>query len=233
MPQLAKRKRKYASGSKKRCTNGPAAMAEQIVTHARQIGLNVCAGDITPGDGNCFYYALLQQIHRFETMESLIHLTPIPNHLQLRRMICQYIQENQNEIRYIREYRELYTNVLQYEYNLFWDDFLIQQMCNGVYATELFIKVAAVLLGCHIHITSELCTETNPYNIVTPSWDETDHSSGSYIFIIGNLSGIHFQSLTPLEEVNQSHINTHSQLLMKHQMVLRPRWKVINSMETD
>ena len=43
---------------------------------------------------------------------------------------------------------------------------------------------------------------------------------------------IHFQSLTPLEEVNQSHINTDSQLLMKHQMVLRPRWKVINSMET-
>ena len=78
-------------------------MAEQIVTNARRIGLNVCAGDITPGDGNCFHHALLQQIHRFETLESLIPLTPIPNHLQLRRMISQYIQENQNEIRYIRE----------------------------------------------------------------------------------------------------------------------------------
>ena len=62
MPQLAKRKRKYASGSKKQCTNGPAAMAEQIVANARRIGLNICAGDITPGDGNCFYRALLQQI---------------------------------------------------------------------------------------------------------------------------------------------------------------------------
>ena len=65
MPQLAKRKRRYASGSKKRCMNGPSAMAEQIVTNVRRIGLNVCAGDITPGDGNCFYHALLQQIHHF------------------------------------------------------------------------------------------------------------------------------------------------------------------------
>ena len=78
-------------------------------------------------------------------------------------MICHYIQDNHNEIRYIRGYRELHTNVLQYEYNLLWDDFLIQQMCNGMYASELFIKVAAVLLGCHIYITSELCAETNPY----------------------------------------------------------------------
>ena len=86
-------------------------MPEQIVSNARRNGLNVRAGDITPGDGNCFYHALLQQIHRFETSESLIPLTPIQNHLQLHRMICQYIQDNQNELRYIQGYRELYTNV--------------------------------------------------------------------------------------------------------------------------
>ena len=209
MPRLPKRKQLYTSHSKKHCTNGPAAMAEQIVINARQIGLNVSAGDITPGDGNCFYHALLQQICRFETLDSMIPLTPIPNHLQLRRIICQYIQDNRSEISYIQEYRELYTNVLQYEYNLSWDDFLIQQMCNGVYATELFIKVAAVLLRCNIYITSELCTETHPYNIITPSWGESDHSSSNYIFTIGNLSGVHFQSLIPLEEVAQFHSNNY------------------------
>ena len=49
--------------------------------NCHQCQMNVCAGDITPGDGNCFYNALLQQIHRFETLESLIPMTPIPNHL--------------------------------------------------------------------------------------------------------------------------------------------------------
>ena len=54
-------------------------MAEQIVINARQIGLNVSAGDKTSGDGNCFYHALLQQIRGFETLDSMIPLTPIPN----------------------------------------------------------------------------------------------------------------------------------------------------------
>ena len=61
----------------------------------------MAAGDITPRDGNCFYHALLQQIHWFETLESLIPLTPIPNYLQLCRMICRYIEDNQNETSYI------------------------------------------------------------------------------------------------------------------------------------
>ena len=37
-------------------------MAEIIVNNARQIGLNVRADTVTPGDGNCFYHAILQQL---------------------------------------------------------------------------------------------------------------------------------------------------------------------------
>ena len=39
-------------------------MANIIVNNARRIGLNVHADDVTPGDGNCFYHALLQQLQR-------------------------------------------------------------------------------------------------------------------------------------------------------------------------
>ena len=35
-----------------------------------------------------------------------------------------------------------------------WDNFLNEQSRNGVYATELFIKTTAVLVGINIHITS-------------------------------------------------------------------------------
>lgn len=165
MPILSKRKRTYSCRRKQQCVNVPLVMAEQIVNNARQIGLNVVADEITPGDGNCFYHAILQQIHRFEEIDSMISLTPTPTHLQLRQIVCEYVRNNQNEIRYICEYREFYDTTIQYEYNLSWNDFLNQQMNNGVYATELFIKTAAVLLGCKIHITSEMCTTTHPYNI--------------------------------------------------------------------
>ena len=101
-------------------------------------------------------------------------------------------------------------------------------MCNGVYATELFIKVAAVLLQCNSYITAKLCTEAHPHNIITLLWGESDHSSSSYIFTIGNLSGIHFQSLIFLEEVAQFHSNIESlPLLIKHQIALRPQKTLI------
>ena len=38
-------------------------MANIIVRNALDIGLNVCADSITPRDGNCFYHAVLQQLH--------------------------------------------------------------------------------------------------------------------------------------------------------------------------
>ena len=73
-----------------------------------------------------------------------------------------------------------------------WDNFLNEQSRNGVYATELFIKTTAVLVGINIHITSEHCTREHPYNIVTSTWsDEDTHSVNS--ILIGNISGVHFQ----------------------------------------
>ena len=75
-----------------------------------------------------------------------------------------------------------------------WDNYLNDQLCNEVYATELFIKTTAVLVGINMHITSEHCTRQHPYNIVTSTWnDEETHNANS--ILIGNISGVHFQSL--------------------------------------
>ena len=68
MSRKAKRKRNYTQIkkdiTKRYCTKGPIAMANIIVNNARRIELNVRADDVTPGDGNCFYHALLQQLQR-------------------------------------------------------------------------------------------------------------------------------------------------------------------------
>ena len=73
--------------SKRNCTNGAKTMAEIIVNNARQIGLNVCADTVTPGDGNCFYHAILQQLQRCEINidhhSSHLNLDTLPTHLEL------------------------------------------------------------------------------------------------------------------------------------------------------
>lgn len=143
-------------------------MATIIVNNARRIGLQVCSDRVTPGDGNCFYHAVLQQMQRND-----IHATsdvfqyPLPTHLELRQLICRYVQEQQNDIPYIQQYRTFYNNVLHEEYNMTWDEFLANQSHNGVHATELFIKTTAVFIGLNIHITTQYCTTAHPYNVVT------------------------------------------------------------------
>ena len=72
-------------------------MANIIVNNARRIGLNVhhSADNVTPGDGNCFYHALLQQLQRSDIAidyhSSKLNLNLLPSHLKLRSAICEYV----------------------------------------------------------------------------------------------------------------------------------------------
>ena len=201
-------------------------MVNIIANNARGIGLNVCANEVTPGDGNCFYHAILQ-LQRSEIItnhhSSHLNLNPLPTHLELRAAIYEYVQQYQNSIPYIQQYYTFYNNVLYDEYNMTWDNFLIEQSHSGVYAIELFIKTIAVLVGINISITSEYCTQQHPYNIITSTWsDEETHSINS--LLLGNISGIHFQSLIPCESdiaSDMENLTVHTP--KRHQMILRTR----------
>ena len=224
--RLTQRKRVNCT-PKRRCTKGVEGMAEIIVNNARQIGLNVHADTATPGDGNCFYHAILQQLQRSEIVidqhSPHLNLDPLPTHLELRVAICEYVQHHQNDIAYIQQYRTLYNNVLYEEYNLTWENFINEQSRNGVYVTELFIKTTAVLVGLNIHITSEYCTQQHPYNIVTSTWNNEETHNNVNSILIGNISGVHFQSLIPCDTgINYLSIEIESQeeqTSNRHQMV--------------
>ena len=242
MPRKTKRKRIYiqynkqTNKSKKICTRVPNAMVNIVTNNARRVGLHVHADEVTPGDGNCFYHAILQQLQRSEIVAehhpSHLNLNPLPTYLELRAAICEYVQQNQNSIPYIQQYHTFYINELYEEYNMTWDNFLIEQTHSGVYATELFIKTTTVLVGINICITSEYCTQQHPYNIVTSTWsDEETHHVNS--LLLGNISGLHFQSLIPCEldiAADMENLTVHTP--NRHQMKLRTRTKFTNKQST-
>ena len=88
--------------------------------------------------------------------------------------------------------------MLSAEYsNMSWDNHIAQQRRVGTYATEVFIKATAVYMGIDILITSENCTEQNPYTKVIKSWNN-EILDVSPSIVIENISGIHFQSFLPL-----------------------------------
>ena len=71
---------------------------------------------------------------------------------------------------YIQQYRGMYNMVLNDEHQCMpWSAFSNEQNIIGTYATELFNKMTAVIIGVDIHITSEHCTRDSPYNKITSS----------------------------------------------------------------
>ena len=70
-------------------------MVNIIVNNARQMGLNVHGDNVTPGDGNCFYHAFLQQLQRSDIVidyhSSHFNLNPLPSHLELKGNYSQKI----------------------------------------------------------------------------------------------------------------------------------------------
>ena len=69
-------------------------MADTIFDNAQRIGLAVCRDAPTPGDGNCFYHSVIQQLARNDVRPVIRHVHL--SHSILRGMVYVCIQENYN-----------------------------------------------------------------------------------------------------------------------------------------
>ena len=187
----------------------PVNMAHIILQNVSNVWLYVELDEITSGDGNCFYHAVIQQFHRPEVDRYLAH----DYHELLRRSVYTFVHEGESSIAYIQEYKKFYQSVLSGDFdNMSWETFVQQQSRIATYATELFIKASAVYIGLDVLITSENCTEEQPYAKVIRTWNDNGPNDSPSI-LIGNISGVHFQSLLPL----QQHIDVQvHQLIMQH-----------------
>ena len=107
-------------------------MAEQILQNALRIGLYIELDDITTGDGNCFYHAIIQQLRRPEIRRQLALDLTNTNHKMLRESICGFINDSESSTKYIQECRLYYETVLSAEYrNMSWDNHIAQQSRVG------------------------------------------------------------------------------------------------------
>ena len=126
-------------------------MATQIVSNARSAGFDVAYDFPTLGDGNCFYRAVIQQMH---------------DSYKLRIAVVNYVlRESYKQNIYIQQYKDHYEEILHAENgNMSWLQFLHHQANNAVYVTELFVKGTAVFLWIDIHINTLGCNSSHPYS---------------------------------------------------------------------
>ena len=118
-----------------------------------QCGLNVRLDSYTPGDGDCWYHAVVQQLRRPE-ISAIIYrkLTVIDRH-DLRAKLS----SNVHDIQYHCPNILLYKTFIENNNNFTWGQYLNEQSSNNRMVDDIFIMSTAVLIGLDIHINSAKC----------------------------------------------------------------------------
>ena len=179
-------------------------LAHQVVENARRIGLNLTFEQPTPGNGNCFYHAVVSQIQRREIIAQIPAHLHFTDHDALRVAVVNFVRQNPYYpvfLNYMQAYQVTYPN-------LTFDQILDRQQQSSTYAIELFIHATAFMLNIPILVTSEKNTNAKPYQLIRCSAGEsadasieisqmlTDEQNGTRFFLrLGSINSDHFQSL--------------------------------------
>ena len=167
----------------------------------RRIGLSFSYNAITPGDGNCWYHSVVNQISRPDINPLINSQFHSLSHYDLRLRVVNYIRQNQENNLFIRQYRLIWfqnNNNNNNNNSCDWEGLLNRQTIIGTWATELFCVATAMLLNVTIRITAQNSNRQSPYYSLNP-----EATSGAILFIL-NSNDNHFQSLLPLSDVSNN-----------------------------
>ena len=137
----------------------------------------------TPGSGNCFFEAVLQQSQR----PDLGLLGKFRSAKVVRRMVCAFALSNNDAqlVEFIKNFNAISK--------VKWAAFFRNMRRDGVWADAPVTQVTAWLLDRDIWVVSEGNIPSNPYMVVYG----TVKSPSGLALILGNVSSVHFQSFLP------------------------------------
>ena len=141
--------------------------AAAMTNRARECGLDVFYCNPTLGDGNCWYRAIVEQIHRKSVYNRISEGLRFTDVGLLRVQVLNYIRMNEKEFEFIREFRGV-----SYPQEKDWQNFLSNQATNTVYVEHLAILCTAYFLGVEICATTETCHKERPHF----SYNRNSHS---------------------------------------------------------
>ena len=186
-------------------------LAEVIWSKAISIGLDVCILNCTPGDGDCFYHAVLEGMSAKNL--NVNHV----NAMQLRRGVVDFVFNSWDEVNmphFITAWL-LDQDPQNRSYHYF-HSICLNQYIHGRYATELFIAGAARLLQIAILVTTTESTEQWKYSTNYPlDTFNSQYTLDSFPYILighsdSSVGPEHFQSLFFTAELDSTHTTTTS-----------------------
>ena len=153
-----------------------AVSAEEILKSIKDRGLLYTADyPLTPGDGNCFIHAVLQQLMRPEFREYFSELLQTVDHEEFRQRVRDFIINSSSKaVQAVKEKFDTLQGVLTENggravgIGMSWETYWDEIVRPDIWADETFVRATAWYLGIDIRIisiTSEryaVCVEAPP-----------------------------------------------------------------------
>ena len=163
-----------------------------------KFGLNLKLDDVTPGEGNCFFIAVLQQLRRPEiystVSRSLKQMADTWDHLALRRAVCSFAKTS-TEVASRQETIHLGMHGVE-SWETYWGP--NHMMGSSVWVDQASVQVTAWFLGMDllVLISSSNLKPAAPLLRIFGSFDEIVDGSRKELLIGTELSLIHISEPT-------------------------------------
>ena len=179
--------------------DGLYAACLRIMAKVHELGLDLELDSKTPGDGACFFWAVLQQLRRKEIYPllrpDLKELADTNDAATLRMRVCNFglhspvIQQNKKDLIYDTDEET-------------WDEYWKNMKKVSKWASGAVLRTAAVYLQMNINLVETvICHKKAPLMTSYGTFDAT-RSSACVDLFIGLDHDLHFQSLLPTTAAN-------------------------------
>ena len=179
---------------------GVCSTALMLKGQVDKFGLNLKLDDITPGKGNCFFIAVIQQLRRPEiyptVSRSLQQMAGAWDHLALRKAVCSYAKSSA-EVAARKEFFLYSMNGVPWD--TYWGP--DHMMRSFVWVDAAAVQVSAWFLGMDLLILSNSSNHQSPLTRICSSYDDIVDGARKEI-LIGARTDSHYQSLLPKDSLS-------------------------------
>ena len=171
----------------------------RIMAKVNELGLHLELDSITPGDGACFFWAVLQQLRRREIYP---HLRPDLQELadtndaaSLRQTVCDFGLESP----IIRQNKK---DLIDHTDGETWDEYWKNMKQVSKWASGAVLRTTAVFLQMNINLVETVFSNKKAPFLTSYGTFDTAAASACVDLFIGLDHDLHFQSLLPVTEAN-------------------------------
>ena len=173
-------------------------LTQSIQNGISALGIPYCVDNETIGDGNCFFRAVLQQLHRGDNFQ-------YQSHRELRMKVVDYVERDiqlqHNDVFQTGKQQYIIERKYGNESNeQAWQRLLIEMRCCGKWADDIFILCTALFLQQNIKVTSCLQNKLHPW---TTFYGSSSMNSWKPPLTLGMIPNVHFQSIIPNNDITK------------------------------